>query len=86
MRDREGRSRGFAFVSFKDYLMVDYFIKYRPHIIDGKKIEVKRALPRDKVSKSEEQLTVEKIFIGGIKDDLTENDLKYEENLIILIK
>lgn len=76
MRDCEGRSRGFAFISFKDCSTIDDFMKSRPHIIDGRKIEVKRALSRDEASKPEGQLTVQKIFIGGIKDDLTEDDLK----------
>ncbi|CAF3546165.1 unnamed protein product [Adineta steineri] len=76
MRDREGRSRGFAFVSFKDRATVENFMKDRPHIIDGKKIEPKRAMPRNEASKAEGQLTVRKIFIGGIKEDLTEDKLK----------
>jgi len=77
MRDREGRSRGFAFVSFKDRTIVEQFMKDRPHLIDGKKIEPKRAIPRNEASKLEGQLTVKKIFIGGIKEGLTEDDLKY---------
>jgi heterogeneous nuclear ribonucleoprotein A1/A3 len=81
MRDREGRSRGFAFVSFKDRSMIDEFMKQRPHMIDGRKLEAKRAMPRDEASKPEGQLTVKKIFIGGIKEDLTEDDLKYEINI-----
>jgi hypothetical protein len=56
--------------------MVEYFMEHRPHIIDGKKVEVKRALSRDQASKPEGQLTVKKIFIGGITEDLTEDDLK----------
>ncbi|CAF1651954.1 unnamed protein product [Rotaria magnacalcarata] len=76
MRDREGRSRGFAFVNFKDRAMVDGFMAHRPHIIDGRQIEPKRAMPRDETSRSEGQLTVKKIFIGAIKDELTDDDLK----------
>jgi heterogeneous nuclear ribonucleoprotein A0 len=58
--------------------MVEYFMEHRPHMIDGKKVEVKRALSRDQASKPEGQLTVKKIFIGGITEDLMEDDLKYE--------
>ncbi|CAF1423845.1 unnamed protein product [Rotaria sordida] len=76
MRDREGRSRGFAFVSFKDRVMIDNFMAYRPHIIDGRQIEPKRAMPREETLKSDGQLTVKKIFIGAIKDELTDDDLK----------
>jgi len=48
----------------------------RPHIVDNRQIEPKRAMPRDEASKPEGQLTVKKIFIGGVKEDITEDDLK----------
>ena len=94
MRDREGRSRGFAFVSFQgkripsivtwtmtrfdciDRSMLDDFMAHRPHTIDGRQTEPKRAMPRDEASRPERQATVKKIFIGGIKEDITEGDLK----------
>jgi hypothetical protein len=93
MRDREGRSRGFAFVSFKgknlivlntitvyyickDRVMINNFMAHRPHTIEGRQTEPKRAMPRDEASKPEGQLTVKKIFIGGIKEELVEDDLK----------
>ena len=78
MRDQQGHSRGFAFVSYKDRSMVDHFMKNRPHLLDGRKIESKRAMPRDEASKPEGRLTVKKIFIGAIKEDITEDDLKYK--------
>ena len=56
--------------------MVDNFMGQRPHTIDGRQTEPKRAMPRDEASKPEGQLTVKKIFIGGVKEDLTEDDLK----------
>ena len=56
--------------------MVDGFMAHRPHIIDGRQIEPKRAMPRDETSRSEGQLTVKKIFIGAIKEELTDDDLK----------
>jgi heterogeneous nuclear ribonucleoprotein A1/A3 len=56
--------------------MVDDFMTHRPHTIDGRQTEPKRAMPREEASKPEGQLTVKKIFIGGVKEDLTEDDLK----------
>ncbi len=61
--------------------MVDDFMAHRPHTIDGRQTEPKRAMPRDEASKPEGQLTVKKIFIGGVKEDLTEDDLKYEKKI-----
>ena len=52
----------------------------RPHIVDNRQIEPKRAMPRDEASKPEGQLTVKKIFIGGVKEDITEDDLKQKKN------
>jgi heterogeneous nuclear ribonucleoprotein A1/A3 len=60
----------------KDRAMVDDFMMHRPHTIDGRQTEPKRAMPREEASKPEGQLTVKKIFIGGVKEDLTEDDLK----------
>lgn len=56
--------------------MLDEFMAQRPHVIDGRQTEPKRAMPRDEASKPEGQLTVKKIFIGGVKEDITEADLK----------
>ena len=58
--------------------MVQSFMEHRPHAIDGKKIEVKRALSREQASKPDGQLTVKKVFIGGITEALTEDDLRYQ--------
>jgi len=41
------RSRGFGFIAFKKSHMVDDAQKARPHKIDGKTVETKRAMPRE---------------------------------------
>jgi len=41
------RSRGFGFITYKEMEMVDEAQKARPHSIDGKDVEVKRAMPRE---------------------------------------
>jgi heterogeneous nuclear ribonucleoprotein A1/A3 len=71
-----GRSRGFGFVTYSDSTMVDELMKNRPHIIDGRQVEPKRATPREDSGKQEVQMTVKKLFIGGLRDALTEDDLK----------
>ena len=42
-----GRSRGFGFVTYAESFMVDDLMKNRPHIIDGRQVEPKRATPRE---------------------------------------
>lgn len=77
MKDGQtGRSRGFGFVTYSDSFMVDELMKNRPHIIDGRQVEPKRATPREDSGKTEVQMTVKKLFIGGLRDNITEDDLK----------
>lgn len=48
MKDSQtGRSRGFGFVTYSNSSMVDELMKNRPHIIDGRQVEPKRATPRE---------------------------------------
>ncbi|KAL3238380.1 Hrp1p [Nakaseomyces bracarensis] len=58
-----GRSRGFGFLTFESARSVDEVVKTQ-HILDGKVIDPKRAIPR------EEQDKTGKIFVGGIGPDV----------------
>merc|ERR1719273_2881639 len=55
--------------------MVDECQSSRPHTIDGTKVETKRATPRDDCGPGSGQ-TVSKIFLGGLKDGVSDENLK----------
>lgn len=49
----------------------------RPHTLKGRQVEIKRAMPRDVSSQNpENNVTVKKIFLGGLKDAHNEQNLK----------
>lgn len=41
------RSRGFGFVAYKTSAMLDEAQLNRPHVIDKRQVETKRAMPRE---------------------------------------
>ena len=69
------RSRGFGFVTYSTVEQVDECQSHRPHSIDGTKVETKRATPRDDTGPGSGQ-TVTKVFIGGLKDGVSDEDLQ----------
>ncbi|KAJ4828394.1 hypothetical protein Tsubulata_031605 [Turnera subulata] len=86
MRDRAtGRARGFGFVVFADPAVAERVIMDK-HVIDGRTVEAKKAVPRDdqqilnrntnSIQGSPGPGRTKKIFVGGLASTVTEGDFK----------
>ncbi|XP_049550379.1 heterogeneous nuclear ribonucleoprotein A1-like [Orcinus orca] len=77
MRDpNTKRSRGFRFVTYATVEEVDAAMNARPHKVDGRVGEPKRAVSREDSQRPGAHLTVKKIFVAGIKEDTEEHHLR----------
>jgi len=68
-----GKPRGFGFVTFKDPNLVASVCAEK-HILDSKQIDPKPATSRSSVSNFSGR--VKKIFIGGVSQSTTEEDIR----------
>jgi RNA recognition motif-containing protein len=72
MRDRQtGNSRGFGFVIVQNADDADKVVNAN-HLLDSKKIEAKRAIPKDEIQES----NTRKLFVGGIPVNITDDEFK----------
>ncbi|XP_021568186.1 heterogeneous nuclear ribonucleoprotein A3-like isoform X2 [Carlito syrichta] len=70
------RSRGFGSVTYSCVEDADAAMCARPHEVGGRVVEPKRAASRADSVKPGAHLTVKNIFVGGIKEDTEEYNLR----------
>jgi len=78
-RDRpNGKSRGFGFVTFDDPTSAEKVISEQNLTLDGRKLEIKSAIPRGLVGtiEAERQARPKKIFVAGLSENVTDGDLR----------
>ncbi|KAJ4704058.1 heterogeneous nuclear ribonucleoprotein 1-like [Melia azedarach] len=86
MKDRAtGRARGFGFIVFADPAVAERVVMQK-HMIDGRTVEAKKAVPRDdqniqnrnngSIHGSPGPARTKKIFVGGLASTVTESDFK----------
>jgi heterogeneous nuclear ribonucleoprotein A1/A3 len=74
---RTGQPRGFGFVSYKDEAAVDIVLAQPSHNIDGRTVDVKRAVPRSQAPANTSgggRQESKKIFVGGLSPEVTETE------------
>lgn len=71
------QSRGFGFVTFADSSSVSATLKTKPHILDGRQIDPKPAVPRQSPhgQRSNQSASIKKVFVGGLDQETSEEDL-----------
>lgn len=86
MKDRTtGRARGFGFIVFADPAVAERVVMEK-HLIDGRMVEAKKAVPRDDqtiINRSTSSIhgspgptRTKKIFVGGLASTVTDTDFR----------
>jgi len=68
-------SRGFGFVTYENSESVDNCFSKRPHNVDGKSLDTKRAIPREFNNAAAHQ-RVKKLFIGGVPAEMESHQIQ----------
>ncbi|CAI5652912.1 heterogeneous nuclear ribonucleoprotein A0 [Oreochromis niloticus] len=75
MNQQLGRSRCFGFITYSTPEEADAAMAAKPHVVEGNNVEVKRAIAREDANNPDILANVKKIFVGGVKDHIVEENL-----------
>lgn len=53
---------------------MDRAMTARPHEIDGKTVDPKRAVPREQSSRAESNISTKRLYVSGVREDHTEEN------------
>jgi len=67
---RTGQPRGFGFIKMKYPAAADIVVA-QEHVIDGRRVDVKKAVPRDRAP-APTRTESKKIFVGGLSADVSD--------------
>ncbi|KAF2074714.1 hypothetical protein CYY_003990 [Polysphondylium violaceum] len=70
--EKSNKSRGFGFVTFSDPLVIDKILLLI-HVIDGKAVEIRRAIPKEDMIDEPKK---RKLFVGGLPKQINADDFK----------
>jgi heterogeneous nuclear ribonucleoprotein A1/A3 len=70
-----GNPRGFGFVTFGDPAVADIVVT-QEHTIDGRVVDVKKAISRAKAASPASRVETRKLFVGGLLAEVNEKDLE----------
>jgi len=69
-------SKGFGFVIYRESRVLDEVMKLRPHKLDGRVLEPRRAIRREEANNPAANASTTKLYIGPLQDDITQEDLR----------
>ena len=78
MQDRNtGRSRCFGFVTMRDKDAIERILR-EDQVVDGKKVDCKRAVPKDlsQTAEATAAFHTRKLFVGGLPPEVTHEEFK----------
>lgn len=70
------KSKGFGFIVYTQQNEADAAMDARPHVIDERTLEPHRAAPKEYAAKPESHHTCQQIFVGNMKENISEEDLR----------